>query len=291
MHSSKFAIDSDSEGFSKVIVLEAPEGTSRCKWLQDFLAGHAGSDVRAFFLSSDFDSDGPWAGVTGLFTELFGEIQRDRPDLIEKHGFELVYLLPSLRRSLDIRNPNLTDTAPRSERTRNYPADRAVRNIHGLIDLLDEWKTTSRPTTPWVIACDSFDKAGAMGSLFFREMMRRRGRRLNIRLVVGVEVGNGLSTSESFDSGLQIEWIARQLDTQLARVPDSDEAAELVTALETRIGDDEFEQQANLPRLIQLAECAGDADRVLRYRFLALETYNTQGLYADAIHYGRGARG
>jgi tetratricopeptide (TPR) repeat protein len=275
------AIDSDKP----VVVLEGSAGAA---WIDDCLGEFARTGARTFHLSCDFELGGPWAGVTELFSELLGEIQQDRPDLIERHGFELVYLLPLLRRTIDIRNPNLTDMAPRSERTRNYPADRAVRNIHGLIDLLDEWKTADCPAAPWVLACDSFDNAGAMGSLFFRELMRRRSKRLNIRLIAVVAPGNGASACESFDPAVPTELIFRRVDVPHPASCDSVAAGARAAALEERIGDDELERQANLPSLIYLWKRAGRPDKLLRYRFLALETYNTQGLYADAIRCGDG---
>jgi len=269
-------------------VLEAPAGPARANWLGERVEEYARIGARTFQLCCDFEFGGPWAGVTKLFSTLLGEIQHDRPDLIEQHALELVYVLPLLRRSVNIRNPNLTDMAPSSERTRNYPADRAVRNVHGLIDLLDEWKMSVCPTTPWVMACDSFDEAGAMGSLFFRELMRRRSTRLNIRLLASVAPGNGPSACESFDSAVQTELIVRRLDLPRPTPFDIQAAATSAATLEEWIGDDEFERLANLPRLIYLWKRARRPDKLLQYQFLALETYNTQGLYADAIRYGDG---
>ena len=272
----------------RVLVVEAPAGALRTRWIDERLEEYALNGARTFHLSCDFERGGPWAGVTGLFSELFSEIQYDRPDLIEPHGFELAYILPSLRRSLKVRNPNLTDMAPSSERTRNYPADRAVRNVHGLIDLIDEWKTAVCPESPLVIACDALDEAGAIGSLFFRELMRRRGMSLNIYLFAGASPGCGQSVCMSFDSGLRAKLVARRLDRQPPTPPDSLHTANAAAKLEERIGDDELERQANLPLLIHLWKAAGRSDKLLRYQFLALETYNTQGLYADAIRYGDG---
>jgi tetratricopeptide (TPR) repeat protein len=277
-----------SDSLKPVAVLEASAGDPRARLIEERLQECARFGARTFNLSCDFEQGGPWAGVTALFSELLGEIQQHRPDLIEHHGLELVYILPLLRRSIDIRNPNLTDMAPRSERTRNYPADRAVRNIHGLIDLLDAWKTSASPETSWVIACDSFDEAGAMGSLFFRELMRRRSQRLNIRLIASVAPGNGQSTCELFDSSVETDLIVRHLNASLPAPFDILAAATSAAALEAHIGGDQLERQANLPRLIYLWKRALRLDKLLRYQFLALDTYNTQGLYADAIRYGDG---
>jgi tetratricopeptide (TPR) repeat protein len=291
MTAPNFAFISDynlSDSLKPVAVLEASAGPARARLIEDRLQECARFGARTFNLLCDFEQGGPWAGVTALFSELLGEIQQRRPDLIEQHGLELVYILPLLRRSIDIRNPNLTDMAPRSERTRNYPADRAVRNIHGLIDLLDAWKTSACPVTPWVIACDSFDEAGAMGSLFFRELMRRRAQRLNIRLIASVAPGNGQSACELFHSSVETDLVVQHLHVPPPAPFDILAAATSAAALEAHIGGDQLERQANLPRLIYLWKRALRLDKLLRYQFLALDTYNTQGLYADAIRYGDG---
>jgi tetratricopeptide (TPR) repeat protein len=291
MTAPNFLLVSDydlSESLKPVVVLEASAGAARAKLIEEYLEKCGRGGAETFNLSCDFDRGGPWAGVAELFSELLGEVQHSRPDLIERHGLELVYILPLLRRSIDVRNPNLTDMAPRSERTRNYPADRAVRNIHGLIDLLDEWKTSACPGTPWVIACNSFDEAGAMGSLFFRELMRRRSQRLNIRLIASVAPGNGQSACALFDSSIPTELVARRINVSRPAPFDILAAATSAAALEERMGGDELERQANLSRLVYLWKRAQRPDKLLRYQFLALETYNTQGLYADAIRYGDG---
>jgi hypothetical protein len=287
---NKLAIGANdvSESSQQVLIVEAPAGAARNRWIDECLEGYALKGARVFHLPCDFERGGPWAGVTELFSELFSEIQYYRPDLIEPHGFELGYILPSLRRSLKVRNPNLTDLAPSSEKTRNYPADRAVRNIHGLIDLIDEWKTAVCPAAPWLIFCDALDKGGVMGSLFLRELIRRRGKSLNIRLLGSASPGNGQSLCTTFDAGLETGLVAPGVAPQPPTRVDSLQAAEAAAELEERIADDELERQANLPRLVYLWKAAHRAEKVLRYQFQALETYNTQGLYADAIRYGDG---
>ena len=164
-----------------VVVLEAPAGPARSKWVDTRLAQIEKMGTRTFSVSCDFRRGGHWAGMTGLFAELFSDIQSTRPDLIKRHGQELV----------DV--PQLL-----------------LRNIHGSIDLLDEWKTSACPDTSWVIVCDAFDKAGVMASIFFRELMRR-SKRLRIRLFACVEPGNGLPTCHSFDSSIQTELLAPRL--------------------------------------------------------------------------------
>ena len=104
----------------RVAIVEAPLGSGRRCWLEEALADLAPSGVRTFCVSCDFASGGPWAGVSELFAVLLPEIQNQRPDLIERHAFELAYILPRLRKTLPVRNPNLTDLAPAEERTRTF---------------------------------------------------------------------------------------------------------------------------------------------------------------------------
>ena len=278
----------DVEERPRVLILEGQPGAARRACLQNYLKTMASSGARTFSVSCDFDVSGPWAGVTGLLSVLLPEIQEQRPDLVARHSLELVYIFPELRRTLAVRNPNLTDLAQGPERTRNYPADRAYRNAHGLIDLLDSWKTAVSLNTPWVIACDDFDLAGAMGSLLFRELMRRRGQQLNIRLLVSVGPGNGPATRASFDDIVRAELIALDLPAEPLVELDPDEAARQACSIEERINGDLLETKVHLADLIRLWRTAGRRDKFFQYKFFGLETYNTAGLYADALRYGEG---
>jgi tetratricopeptide (TPR) repeat protein len=263
-------------------------GPGRRGWLEEALAELAQSGVRTFCISCDFESGGPWAGVSELFAILLPEIQTQRPDLIERHAFELAYILPRLRKTLPVRNPNLTDLAPAEERTRNYPADRAFRIAHGLIDLLDSWKTETGTEIPWAIACDSYDSAGAMGAFFFRELLRRRAAKLQVRLLVMVDEGNGEKTSDSLLDGSSVQVIHLLLPRDNPAPVDALVAARLASELEQRIGSDPIEKQVHLGELIRLWQLAGRPDKLLRWKYFGLETYNTLGLYADALRYGEG---
>jgi tetratricopeptide (TPR) repeat protein len=272
----------------QVVIVEAAAGLARRRWLEDRLQEMSESGARTFSVSCDFDSGGPWAGVNGLFSALFAEIQAKRPDLVERHALELVYVLPQLRRFLTVRNPSLTDLAPENEKTRNYPVDHAFRIVHGLIDLLDYWKIATCADTSWVIACDGYDAAGAMSSRFFRELMRRRGERLHLRLLVGVGCGNGEAARASLGVGLPAEVIAVDLPVSPSAVIDSSAAAQMANELEERIGDDPLEMQVSLPNLIKLWELAGRPDKLLRWRCFGLWTYHRLDLHEDALRYGNG---
>jgi len=273
---------------AKVVIVEAAGGLARRRWLEDRLQEMGRFGARTFGVSCDFELGGPWAGVNSLFSALLAEIREQRPELVERHALELVYVLPQLRRSLTVRNPNLTDLAPVDEKTRNYPVDRAFRTVHGLIDLLDSWKMATCADTPWVIACDDYDAAGAMGRRFFQELMRRRGERLHVQLLLGVGPGQGKAAGAWFSLHLPTEIRTVDLDASPSEVTVSSEAAQRALEVEKQIGDDHIEMQVHLSNLIRLWQLTGRPDKALRYRNFALATYNTLGLYEDALRYGQG---
>src|SRR2546423_233976 len=94
---------------AQVTIVECPAGPGRRLWLEDHVQQMAGPGVQTFKVSCAFDSGGPWSGVNELFSALLPEIQSQRPDLMERHALELIYVLPRLRRSLTVHNPSLTD--------------------------------------------------------------------------------------------------------------------------------------------------------------------------------------
>ena len=269
-----------------MLILEGHVGSARRTWLKDCLEEMGRWGARTFLLSCDFDSGGPWAGVNQFFLGLLPEIQAKRPDLIERHSLELVYVLPELRRTLTVQNPNLTDLAQGAEKTRNYPADRVYRNAHGLIDLLDSWKSATCPDTAWVIGCESLDNAGAIGGFFFRELMRRREKQLNLRLLASVEYGNGAAMQTSFSRNIPAQVLTLDLVPDAPTMINPSDAAQEASDIERRVGEDPLETKILLCDLIRLWQAAGRSDKLFRYRFFALETYNTAGLYADALRYG-----
>ena len=274
---------------SHVVVLEAPVGSARHSWLEQEMRDMAVlAGARTFLLSGDFDMGGPWAGLREMLGSLFPEIQARCPELVEKHVLELVYVLPLLRRLLVVRNPTLTDLAPYSERSRSYAADRAYRNLHGIIDLLESWKNIVEPEVPWVIVCDDYDLAGPMVQMFFRELMRRRGRQLRLHLLVGVGSGKGAEIQASFSQTLATETITLDLPADPPPAMDPSEAVQLARNLEKQVDDDGLEMQVHLPDLIRYWRLAHRLDKVLHWRYFGLDIYNLLGLYEDAVRYADG---
>jgi tetratricopeptide (TPR) repeat protein len=271
---------------NRVLVIEAEAGPARRRWLETHAQQLGGPAARSFSLCCDFDESGPWAGVNTLFSALIPGMANERPDLIDQHVFELVHVLPQLRRSLTVSNPCLTDLAPVGERSRNYAADRAFRIVNGLVDLLDRWKSGHDGERDWIIVCDSLDAAGALNLRFFKELMRRRGERLHLRLLAGVCPGNGDAAAAVLAPGATVTRVGLQHEATAEM--DSTTAAELASGLEARIGEDALEKQLQLHELLRLWRLAHRPDKVLEYKYLGLEICNPLGLYEDALRYADG---
>jgi tetratricopeptide (TPR) repeat protein len=259
--------------------------------LEGYLACAAESGARVFHTSCDFDLYGPWAGAKQFIAEMFPEIQAERPDLIERHSSELISILPELSRSLTVHDPTLTDSVERAEKTRNYPADRAYRSAQGLIELLDSWKGFKSLITPWLIACDAFDAAGAIGGFFFGELLRRRAKKLNIRLVAAVQLGAGIVVQQLLHSSVQSDVLTLDIPKDPIAPTDPADAARQAEELEEQIGDDVIELQVHLAELITLWRMAARSDKLFEYKARALEIYDSYGLYRDALRYSEGLLG
>lgn len=274
----------------RVTVLEAPATRRRGEALRQHLEAAGRRGARTWLLDASFDAGGPWAGVHDLFASLLDTMREQRPDLLEKHDYELLHVLPELRRSVRVRHATLTDLAPPEEKVRNYPADRAFRIVHGLIELLDAFKGDD--DTPWVIACDSYDEVGHIGRRFFRELMRRRGQRLRLSLLVAAAPGKagevqGLFTPELLGPVVRLDLPA---EAETAPALDPAEAERLAQELEDQVGQDMLEIQIHLPALIRAWRATHHRKRLFRYNYYGLEIFNTLGFYEDAIVYGETAR-
>jgi tetratricopeptide (TPR) repeat protein len=265
-----------------LVLVEATAGPHRTEWLCQQASGSS-SQTRTLVLNCDFDISGPWAGVNDLFAALLPEIEEKRPDWIESHSLELVYVLPHVRRRLNVRSPSLTDLASPEERTRNYAADRATRIVHGLIDLLDDARALGDPGQVWLLLCDSYDKAGSIGRCFFQELLRRKPS--SFRLVATIDPGGLAEIAASFSPLLTTRTLSLVLPVTTETEMSASLAEERATELENKIGDDQIDLQIHLPTLLKLWTKADRPDKILRLRQFGLAKYNTLGMYADAVHY------
>lgn len=237
-------------------------------------------------LRCHFDEGGPWAGTRDLVRALLPALE-SAADLLARHDYELVHVLPELKPTLGIRNPSLTDLASTEERVRNYPADRALRIVHGLIDLVIALKERAQGTAPatWVLLCVDYDRAGHITQCFLQELMRRAGERLRLVLIPTSSAGGDLA----FDLPCRELPFGVQAP-ECAPPPDKIEAAQLARGLEEEAGDDVLLSTGRIADLIRLWKVAERPEKVFEWRFKALHAFNSLGFYADAIRYGEPAR-
>jgi tetratricopeptide (TPR) repeat protein len=273
---------------ARALLVEAPAGEQRRGFLSDRLRQAAEAGARTWKVDCSFSEIGPWAGMREIFASLIDDLRNGKPDLLEKHDYELIHVLPEVQTWLKAKNPNLTDLAPKEEKVRNYPADRAFRVVHGLIDLLVDWRGPG-DDRPWVIACDRADGMSHIARRFFCQLLRRRGRALRLTLLCAVEPGQGQRVgAELGQPGARVLPLALLPDEPLPI--DIEGVSAAARALEAAAGSDRLQAQIHSAELIHLWHLAGREDKALRWEVLALDIYNTLGLYEDARIYGERAR-
>ncbi|MBA2377690.1 MAG: tetratricopeptide repeat protein, partial [Rubrobacter sp.] len=253
--------------------------------MQQYLKKAESDGAISWFLSCDSEVNGVWAGLKDWLYELIPQIQESAPELIAKHSYELTLVLPDLRRKISVRNPNLTDTAVNDESVRNYPLDRAYRILHGLIDLLDAWYQYT-DGSPWVIACDCYNRTGALVRRFFAELMRRRGQQLNLTLLIATDPGAGEAVAGQFVAKVVGPGMRLNFPHEPLTPVSKEEMARLAQELEQQVRQDTLEVEIHLPRLIRYWLLSDQPEKALIWQVQALGIYNHQGFYEDALVYG-----
>ena len=114
-----------------VVVLEMGRGESRDGVVGRWLAESRSTERQTWHLRCATHEGGVWAGLAELIESLIPSIRERAPELLSRHSRELSLVLPAMRAELEF-PASLTDTIEAPEQTRNYPADRAYRCLHGL---------------------------------------------------------------------------------------------------------------------------------------------------------------
>ncbi len=268
---------------TRVILLEAEAGSSRRAVLQQWLHEAEANGATTWLLSCDFEEGGVWSGIKDMLEDILPRLEETAPHLIIKHGYELTIALPYLWGKIPVRHP-LTETAPMHEKVRNYPIDRAYRVVHGLVNLLVEWHRLSGGG-PWVIACDHYDRAGAMATRFFNELMRRRGQQLQLTLLIATAPDAGEDAVRRFEREHVGSAVRLNLPSDSPTPPDASEALRLAEELEERVGPELTAITMYLPQLIRYNSLGGRPERALMWQARALGLNNHYGFYEDALRY------
>jgi tetratricopeptide (TPR) repeat protein len=147
----------------------------------DGMPATSGRPDRIFHLDVDFSHDGTWSGIRHLVASAYLELlEHGHADLLERHAYELHRVLPEFRDRIVLKHACLTDTAHGSERTRNFPLDRAYRLVHGLVGLLLQWKRLLGAGQRWIVVIENFEQAQHLGTRFVAELARRSARAFDV---------------------------------------------------------------------------------------------------------------
>lgn len=268
---------------ARLILLEAPAGLRRRRFLEAFTAGEEAAGAAAFCLDVRAAFGGPWAGVRELLRQLVPQIEAEAPDLVEKHSTELLLVLPTLRPRLKATHDSLTDVAFAEERVRNYPMDRAYRHVHGLVDLVLAWhRRTGYPS--WAIAADGYDACGALGGRFFRELLRRGGRELGLSLVFAG--APGAFDGATYSGDFSLLTVRPELAATPEPVPDPEAMAAKARELEAAFEADPLLQAERLPEVVYYWLKSATPEKALPWQGYAFAEFNHLGFYEDAVPYG-----
>lgn len=159
---------------------------------------HSTAPDRLFHLDVDFSHDGTWSGIRRLVATAYLELlEQGHTDLLERHAYELHRVLPEFRDRIVLKHACLTDTAHGSERTRNFPLDRAYRLVHGLVGLLLHWKRLLGTGQRWTVVIDNFDRAQHLGTRFIAELARRGARADDFEILIDTALDNAAAAART----------------------------------------------------------------------------------------------
>ncbi|MGH2941231.1 MAG: tetratricopeptide repeat protein [Solirubrobacteraceae bacterium] len=266
-----------------VVVLECEPGEARDGVVARWLDERRASGGPAWHLRCRPQEGGTWAGLKTLIEDLALELRERSPALLSRHAHELCLVVPALKSELAFPQ-SLTDTVDDQEKTRNYAADRAYRSLHGLIDLVSEWHELTDPG-PWSIVCDGYDDANALVHRFFAELVRRRGSRTGLHVLVVVGPGRGEAVAAELIQPAITATVRLALPRADTTVSSPEEMSSLAIELERQLTDDPAAQEAELPRLIDAWQRSDSPERALRWQMLAMWHHNHSGLYEAALTY------
>jgi len=270
-------------------VLEASPGKARdrivSRWLTErVLSNHPERVGQILRLRCRPEDRGPWAGLRELVQALLPSLGRLAPELLSRHACEICLVVPELRSELGFPQ-SLTDTVPDEEKTRNFAADRAYRCLHGLIDLIDEWQELAQPG-PWWIACEDYEEANPLVRRFYAELVRRRGARLGLRLLVAVAPGSGEKIVREFEDAATLTAVRLELPTTDSRTRPSREAwRKRALELEAELESDSAARELQFPRLIEAWRRSDTPARALPWELRVMSAHNHAGLYELSLRY------
>jgi len=271
-----------------VTVLECNPGEPRdlvvARWLTERALAEGSDDIgQVLRVRCRPEDGGTWAGLRELVEALVVSLRLPEPDLLSRHAADICPVIPELGTQLGFPQ-SLTDTVSDEEKTRNYPADRAYRCLHGLIDLIAEWHELVEPG-PWWIACEDYEHANPLVRRFYSDLVRRRGLRLGLRLLVVVAPGHGDRFEHEFVGAATSVVVRLDRPATDRHAIGAEASARLARQLEADYDADDSARDLLLPRLIEAWRRSPTPARALPWELRAMAQYNHAGLYELSLRY------
>ena len=284
MHSTPALPFSASGPGPRVTVLEAAAGNARRDLLQAWVNDAALQTSGAWLLPCDAGREGMWGGLNTWLRAILPDLETRAPDLFVQHDAEFTAVLPDLRLRVRPRHVTLTEAAEKDEGVRNWAQDRAYRIPQGIVDLLDAWHERTGGGE-WAVACDGFDGRGALVGHFFRQLVRRRGATLGLRLVIAVQPGNGDAVAAELERYAPVERVRMELPAGPDDALNPEEAARRAAEMEAWVKEDTLWVMMHAHEVIRLWNAASRADRAADWHARALGMYAHMGYYEDAYRH------
>lgn len=256
-----------------VSLLIAPSGEGRAALLHQLTGG--------LVIDCDRRTEGVWSGVSSLLRSWVGRIEPSAPELVGRYAPELAMALAERRNGASAERKSLAETAANDERIRVFPADRTGRVVQGLIDFLLQAACLAGDRE-LAVCCDAWDESSHIGRFFIWELLRRCTT-LPLRLSLAVAPGRAAEVVAGWP-GPPFREVFRPLPPPCA-APNlsAAEAAAQAEALYRNLAEDSSRAETAVHRLMYCLERSGDHHRLLMVRAKALQLYNQQGFYEDAL--------
>lgn len=241
---------------------------------------------RSIRIDADFARCGTWSGVVDIIEAAYLDARsRNLKDSIEQHNYELNRVLPQYRHELSLKYATLTDSTVDSERTRNFPLDRAYRLVNGLVALTLEWKRRAGADEHWVVVVDNFDRAQHLATRYFAELARRGAGSEGFTVLVDTVLdAEGLARRAPRTRAVDIDFSTDRLDAAVAPEPalDADSLARIEHLLSTN---DIHDWERHYPALLRHYRDIGDEVRCSDIAIRALCISNHYGYYHEAASF------
>lgn len=246
----------------------------------------SGPPDRIFHIDVDFSHGGTWSGIRRLVASAYLELlEHGHADLLERYAYELHRVLPEFRDRIVLKHACLTDTAQGSERTRNFPLDRAYRLVHGLVGLLLQWKRLLGAGQRWTVVIENFERAQHLGMRFVTELTRRGARANDFDVLLDTSLDT--ATIESKTHGICCTTIDTTL-ASLGLIPlvqptlNDTEREEIEDRLQ---GNDILDWEDYYPALLTYYTARGESLACAKIAIRALCICNHYGYYYESASF------